>query len=68
MVPGFLFYLGYENKRYRLFPFLVLLAYAAGVELLQGFVPYRSFDWLDLLTNMVGISMFQSARIFNKST
>jgi VanZ family protein len=47
-----LFYLDQHRGVWR--TFLIAIAFAGGVELLQGILPYRSGDWLDFAAGAAG--------------
>jgi VanZ family protein len=49
--------LGYcsKNKKVLLYLFIFVLAYSILLEIVQYFLPTRSFNWLDILANGVGV-------------
>ena len=54
----------FPGIRPRAMPFILLLAYGAGLELVQHTLPYRVASWFDLLTNAVGLGLYISVSFF----
>lgn len=62
LILGTLHYLVFKrNKK----AFGLLIVYACLIESVQGLTTYRSFEWLDMLTNLAGCL---TTRLFIKST
>lgn len=52
---GTLFLVGWPDVTRKLLP--LLAGYAIAVEALQRFVPTRTFDWLDMVGNLIGLGL-----------
>ena len=61
-VFGFLMDMASSRHPFWLWKGLPLLAYGAGIEMLQYFTPFRSFSMLDLLADFSGILLYFMVR------
>jgi VanZ family protein len=66
MFLGFalLFYLDRHSAAWR--TFLIATAFAGGIELLQGILPYREGDWWDFLAGAAGASVGAVLLLFSE--
>jgi VanZ family protein len=61
-----LFYLDRHQGAWK--TFLIATAFAGGVELLQGILPYRSGDWLDFAAGAAGAGVGAVLLLFSERT
>ncbi len=55
---GLLIDYSFPRSSYSLQKILILLSYGIGIELIQAYLPHRSFSLLDIIADLAGILIF----------